>query len=349
MPDFQTQPALSDLYTTILQQIRDKDVALAKKDYTGWTNLPTGAIRANSSNNYKHERWNGSAWVLLDFHTTIDNHIANSSIHEARHTGSLEFIAYATPDSGWLICDGTAVSRTTYSTLFAKIGTAYGAGDGSTTFNLPDMRGRLAIGVNTGIVAINALGKTAGSFDHTHSTPNHAHSIASHTHTMGNHTHTIGSHSHSIPNHAHNVPAHHHYVTANGGDINITSSGSHTHNYGAKEGGSNGSGANRPQGASSSTGSNVTYATGTTNSDHVHGSGNFGGRVGNVYGYNGDGSFPTDGSGTLYTDGSGAYGSGGPSTNTTDGSGTLSTDTSGGGTTGTGNPPVLCGYWQIKV
>ena len=58
------------------------------------------------------------------------------------------FVGAAAPD-GWLICDGAAVSRTTQATLFAAIGTAFGAGDGSTTFNLPDMRGQFARGVNT--------------------------------------------------------------------------------------------------------------------------------------------------------------------------------------------------------
>jgi microcystin-dependent protein len=44
--------------------------------------------------------------------------------------------------TGWLACDGTAISRTTYASLFASIGTSFGVGDGSTTFNLPDLRGR---------------------------------------------------------------------------------------------------------------------------------------------------------------------------------------------------------------
>lgn len=55
------------------------------------------------------------------------------------------FGAAAAPD-GWILCYGQAVSRTTYAPLFTAIGTAYGAGDGSTTFNLPDMRGRVAAG-----------------------------------------------------------------------------------------------------------------------------------------------------------------------------------------------------------
>ena len=48
---------------------------------------------------------------------------------------------------GWMLCDGSAISRTDYKSLFSVIGTTYGAGDGSTTFNLPDMRGRFPLGV----------------------------------------------------------------------------------------------------------------------------------------------------------------------------------------------------------
>jgi tail collar domain/collagen triple helix repeat protein len=64
--------------------------------------------------------------------------------------GSMVAFASATPPSGWLLCDGRAVSRTTYAALFAAIGTAWGIGDGSTTFNLPDMRGRFPRGVDNG-------------------------------------------------------------------------------------------------------------------------------------------------------------------------------------------------------
>ena len=52
------------------------------------------------------------------------------------------------PRTGWLICEGQAESRTTFADLFAKIGTKYGAGDGSTTFNVPDMRGVSPVGVS---------------------------------------------------------------------------------------------------------------------------------------------------------------------------------------------------------
>lgn len=59
-------------------------------------------------------------------------------------------VAYSGVPTGWLACDGSAVSRTTFATLFAAIGTVWGIGDGSTTFNVPDMRGRAPIGGGTG-------------------------------------------------------------------------------------------------------------------------------------------------------------------------------------------------------
>ena len=55
-----------------------------------------------------------------------------------------------TAPTGWLECDGSAVSRTTYSSLFAIVGTTFGVGDGSTTFNLPDLRGEFIRGWDHG-------------------------------------------------------------------------------------------------------------------------------------------------------------------------------------------------------
>lgn len=57
--------------------------------------------------------------------------------------------AGAAAPSGYLLCDGSAVSRTTYAALFAVLSTAFGSGDGSTTFNLPDMRETIPVGVGT--------------------------------------------------------------------------------------------------------------------------------------------------------------------------------------------------------
>ena len=65
----------------------------------------------------------------------------------------------ASVPSGFLECDGTAVSRTTYSALFAVVGTTYGAGDGSTTFNTPDLQDNIAVGKS----GTKALGSTGGA------------------------------------------------------------------------------------------------------------------------------------------------------------------------------------------
>ncbi len=78
-------------------------------------------------------------------------------------------IAYggAAAPNGYLMCNGAAVSRTTYAALFAVIGTTYGSGDGSTTFNIPDLRQRFPLGKadsGTG----NTLGGTGGAINHAH-------------------------------------------------------------------------------------------------------------------------------------------------------------------------------------
>lgn len=84
-------------------------------------------------------------------------------------TGMIAFFDLTDIPDGWLLCDGSAVSRTTYANLFAKIGTRHGAGDGSTTFNLPDMDARFLEGTtDTGQVGTSVepgLPNIIGSFD----------------------------------------------------------------------------------------------------------------------------------------------------------------------------------------
>jgi microcystin-dependent protein len=117
----------------------------------------------------------------------------------ASPTGAVTDYAGATPPTGWLLCDGSAVSRATYAALFTLIGTTYGAGDGSTTFNVPDLRGRVSVGKGSGS-GVSTLGSNDGVTEanrrgtkHRHTTHNHTITDTGHTHTLVNpsHTHTI--------------------------------------------------------------------------------------------------------------------------------------------------------------
>lgn len=115
--------------------------------------------------------------------------------------GVVEF-AGATAPVGWLLCYGQAVSRTTYAALFVAIGTAHGAGDGSTTFNIPDYRGRVGAGKdNMGgsaagrMTAATVNGATLGAAGGTEThvlTAAQAPALTGTTNSTGAHTHTNG-------------------------------------------------------------------------------------------------------------------------------------------------------------
>lgn len=149
-------------------------------------------------------------------------------------TGSISMFAGTTAPSGWLICDGTALSRETYSSLFSILGTTYGTGNGTTTFNIPNLKGRVPAGLDTSQTEFNSLGLTGGAKQHTLTTnemPSHTHTQNSHSHTGsadsgGSHNHTAtsasaGSHDHTASTAS--AGAHDH--------DNISSSGSHDHSY----------------------------------------------------------------------------------------------------------------------
>lgn len=123
--------------------------------------------------------------------------------------GTIQYAGTTAP-AGWVMCDGAQVSRTTYKSLFDVVGTTYGAGDGSTTFNVPDLRQRFPLGkAASGTGA--TLGATGGAIDHTHTSGAHTHTIASqpaHDHTTPAHAHAISSeaaHAHTVDSHAHGI------------------------------------------------------------------------------------------------------------------------------------------------
>ena len=84
--------------------------------------------------------------------------------------------------SKWTLCNGSAISRSTYSELFSIVGTSYGMGDGTTTFNLPDLRGRTPVGVNE--ATFSALGTNIGEETHT-LTEAELPIVAGHIHSVG--------------------------------------------------------------------------------------------------------------------------------------------------------------------
>lgn len=111
--------------------------------------------------------------------------------------GSIVAYGGAAAPSGWLLCNGAAVSRSTYASLFAALSTTYGIGDGSTTFNLPNLQQRFPLGkAASGTGA--TLGAAGGAIDHSHTSAAHSHTIQSHSHTINSHAHTIQGHSHPL-------------------------------------------------------------------------------------------------------------------------------------------------------
>ena len=113
--------------------------------------------------------------------------------------------------AGFLLCDGSEVSRDTYADLFAVIGTKFGTGDGMNTFNLPNFQRRVALGkADSG--GQSSVGDNGGSFDHSHAVDSHSHTVNSHAHTVDSHAHGLGSHTHSIGSHTHDLNSHKHEV-----------------------------------------------------------------------------------------------------------------------------------------
>lgn len=96
--------------------------------------------------------------------------------------GLVTSYAGSTAPTGWLLCDGSAISRVTYASLFAVIATQYGAGDGSTTFNVPNVKGRIPVGLDGAQTEFDILGETGGAKTHLLTAaesglPAHSHSI----------------------------------------------------------------------------------------------------------------------------------------------------------------------------
>lgn len=114
----------------------------------------------------------------------------------------------------WQLCYGQAISRTTYADLFTEIGTTWGGGDGSTTFNLPDFRGRTVFGLdNMGGSAAGRVTTASGINGTTLGAAGGHQLLQSHNHTASDsgHGHSDSGHGHSDAGHGHTTPAGYNY------------------------------------------------------------------------------------------------------------------------------------------
>lgn len=117
---------------------------------------------------------------------------AEAAAIAAKQIGQVAAYAMGTAPLGWLVCDGTAVSRTTYADLYSVIGDTWGAGDGSTTFNLPNMTDRFVGGAGNDWTVGDSFSDAVGAHTHTGTT------AADGGHTPTGSTDLAGDHNHSI-------------------------------------------------------------------------------------------------------------------------------------------------------
>lgn len=167
----------------------------------GWhlTGTSTGAMSAWGTATGGFTRWGTGTFGLLQGTAAAITGTSTSGRFSGEGivpTGCmLDYAGTASPPTGWLLCDGTAASRTTYADLFGVIGTVWGTGDGATTFNLPDTRRRVSVGF--GGTAVGTLGTAVGNTGGAETVVLGTSEMPTHTHTQDSHNHTQDAHSHS--------------------------------------------------------------------------------------------------------------------------------------------------------
>ena len=234
-------------------------IALETKLGTGDSNATSGAVLVGT----------GSGTSAWDTTPTFDG---------VSPTGAVVMWSGSSAPSGWLECDGSAVSRTTYSALFAVIGTRYGSGDGSSTFNLPNPVDRVAMGIALSTAPTATTLSVSSSLDSLslgNQSANHSHTITSNSgNQSANHSHTITSNAgNNSANHSHSG------TTANGGNHNHNLSNNtvgHSHSYTKPNSGSTGNAntgtqsANHKHNVSNHSGHTHTFNTGNQSANHSH-------------------------------------------------------------------------------
>lgn len=194
--------------------------------------------------------------------------VGGGSASLALPSGSVMVYAGATAPDGWLLCRGQAISRSTYPELFAVLSTTYGAGDGSTTFNLPNLLGRVPVGQNPGgtfatlaeaggAETVTLTGAQSGMPSHGHTLslsisdhPGHTHTFTSDSvstsHTHSGRTFVEGAHGHSVGTVVTSASSNNNFsgggskvglVSVGTTSISLVNQGSHDHGFNTSSGG----------------------------------------------------------------------------------------------------------------
>lgn len=129
---------------------------------------------------------------VLSNKTLVSPVVTSPPVNVLNPVGSVVMWTTEVAPTGYLICDGTPVSRVTYADLYAVIGTTYGAGNGVNTFNLPNLKGRVPVGKDAAQTEFDTMGETSGAKTVTLTEAQ----IPSHTHTQQAHTHVSPAHAH---------------------------------------------------------------------------------------------------------------------------------------------------------
>ncbi len=170
-------------------------------------NLTTGSFAVTLTNGVGSTLVLPQGYGVIVIMDTTNGVRAVNIVQGGPPSGTINPFAGSSAPSGWFLCYGQAISRTLYSSLFSTIGTTYGAGDGSTTFNLPDLRGRSIFGLDN--MGGSAAGRLTGADSGNIATPTTLGSAG------GEENHTLITGEMPVHNHGVTDPGHSHTITVN--------------------------------------------------------------------------------------------------------------------------------------
>jgi len=226
------------VFRDLAQTLKNKTLDFGVSGGNQATNIPraaspeidtaiTNEVAARVAGDAALSQWDTDHLAAVDPHPQYLTPAEGSAlISAALPAGSITMWAGASPPSGWLLCDGSTVSRGAYPALFAVLQETYGAGDGSTTFGLPNFNGRVPRGTGsngTNSYSRNASGGADSRVIASGNLPKHQHTLNQHTHAFSTGANQ-GSHTHpaNIDRTSNSDPHRHSYVNAAAGGVGTT-------------------------------------------------------------------------------------------------------------------------------